>query len=98
LSSDPKYRGAYAAVLGGVDAVGGGIGENVPVVPARICSGLARLDLAPDADACDRCLGTEEARISRAASMIDAHVIPVCEEEAIARTTQRCLTPAEETQ
>lgn len=94
-----KYLGAYAAVLGGVDAVvfGGGIGENVPVVRARICAGLAWLGLALDADANDRCLGTE-ARISSATSMIDVHVIPVREEEAIAQATQRCLRVAEETE
>jgi acetate kinase len=92
-----KYLGAYAAVLGGVDAVvfGGGIGENAPVIRARICAGLAWLGLVLDGDANDRCKGTE-ARVSSAASKIDVHVIPVREEEAIARATQRCLTPAEE--
>jgi acetate kinase len=63
----------------------------------ELCAGLAWLGLALDADANDRCLGTE-ARISSAASMIDAHVIPVREEKAIAHTTQRCLTSAEEAQ
>lgn len=94
-----KYLGAYAAVLGGVDAVvfGGGIGENAPVIRGRICAGLAWLGLAVDADANDRCVGAA-GRISSAASMIDVHVIPVREEEAIARATQRCLTPTEETQ
>lgn len=93
-----KYLGAYAAVLGGVDAIvfGGGIGENAPVIRARICAGLAWLGLALDADANERCLGTE-ATISSAASVIDAHVVPVREEEAIAHATQRCLTAPEET-
>src|SRR5690606_18597803 len=37
-----KYLGAYAAVLGGLDAIaiGGGIGENSPVIRARICEPL----------------------------------------------------------
>ncbi len=37
-----KWIGAYAAVLGGLDTLvfAGGIGENAPVIRARICDGL----------------------------------------------------------
>ena len=37
-----KWIGAYAAALGGLDTLvfAGGIGENAPVVRARICEGL----------------------------------------------------------
>ena len=37
-----KWIGAYAAALGGVDTLvfAGGIGENAPVIRARICEGL----------------------------------------------------------
>jgi len=50
-----KYLGAYAAAMGGVDAVvfTGGIGENSASMRARICEGLdflgLRLDLARNA-------------------------------------------------
>jgi acetate kinase len=87
-----KYLGAYAAVLGGVDAVvfGGGIGENAPGLRARICAGLRWLGLELDDAANARCVGAE-ARISRDSSAIEAHVIPVREEQAIARATLQCL-------
>ncbi|HLJ55940.1 MAG TPA: acetate/propionate family kinase [Chthonomonadaceae bacterium] len=47
-----KYVGAYAAVLGGVDAVvfTGGIGERSPATRARICQGMEFLGLGVDAD------------------------------------------------
>lgn len=81
-----KYAGAYAAVLGGVDAVlfGGGIGEHQPALRARICEGLGWLGLELDARANDAANG-QEARISAASSRIAAYVIPVHEELAIAR-------------
>jgi acetate kinase len=46
-----KYIGAYAAVLGGLDALvfAGGIGENAPVVRQRICDGLDFLGIRLDA-------------------------------------------------
>lgn len=42
-----KWIGAYAAALGGVDTLvfTGGIGENVPVIRARICDGLQFLGI-----------------------------------------------------
>jgi acetate kinase len=49
-----KYIGAYAAALGGLDALvfTGGIGERAPAIRERICSGLdflgIRLDAAPN--------------------------------------------------
>jgi len=45
-----KYVGAYAAALGGLDALifAGGIGENAPRVRERICSGLEFLGLEVD--------------------------------------------------
>ncbi len=40
-----KWIGAYAAALGGLDTLvfAGGIGENAPVIRARICAGLGFL-------------------------------------------------------
>jgi len=91
-----KYLGAYAAVLGGVDVVvfGGGIGENAPGLRARICAGLGWLGLELDDAVNARCAG-DEACISKGSSRIEAHVIPVREEEAIARAALRCLTSVE---
>jgi acetate kinase len=41
-----KYIGGYLAALGGADAVvfGGGIGDNAPLVRARICAGMGWWD------------------------------------------------------
>ncbi len=45
-----KYVGAYAAALGGLDALifAGGIGENAPQVRERICAGLEFLGIEID--------------------------------------------------
>lgn len=45
-----KYIGAYAAVLGGVDAIGftGGIGKNAPSIRARCVEGLDFLGIRVD--------------------------------------------------
>ena len=45
-----KWIGAYAAALGGLDTLvfAGGIGENAPVVRARICDGLGFLGIELD--------------------------------------------------
>ena len=47
-----KYIGAYAAAMGGLDAVifTGGIGENSPSMRRRICDGLEFLGLKLDID------------------------------------------------
>ena len=48
-----KYMGAYLAALGGTDAVlfGGGVGENSPVIRARILEGMQWCGLKLDAGA-----------------------------------------------
>jgi len=42
-----KWIGAFAAALGGLDTLvfAGGIGENAPIVRARICDGLGFLGI-----------------------------------------------------
>lgn len=47
-----KYIGAYAAIMGGVDAVvfTGGIGENSPSMRRRICDGLDFMGIRLDFD------------------------------------------------
>jgi acetate kinase len=80
-----KYLGAYAAVLGGIDSIviGGGIGENSPVIRARICGALSWLGLELDTEANGHCIG-DACRISTDASAIDVRVIPVDEAPIIA--------------
>lgn len=87
-----KYVGAYAAVLGGIDALafGGGIGENAAPIRARICAGLEWLGLELDEEANARCCGTE-GRISQPTSRVLIEVIAVREEEAIARAALETL-------
>ena len=57
-----KYIGAYAAVMGGVDAVGftGGIGQNAPSIRARCLEGLEFLGLEIDPKANERLIDGEE--------------------------------------
>jgi acetate kinase len=87
-----KYVGAYVAVLGGLDALvfGGGIGENSALIRARVCEGFEWIGLELDAAANARCVGTED-RISAAGSRVAVQVIPVHEEEALARAALKCI-------
>ncbi|HJX61642.1 MAG TPA: acetate kinase [Dehalococcoidia bacterium] len=87
-----KYIGAYLAALGGADAVvfGGGIGENAPLVRARICAGMGWCGLLLDEDRNARTIGSE-GRISIDDSRVQAYVIPVDEAAIIARDTARRL-------
>jgi acetate kinase len=83
-----KYLGAYLAALGGAKAIvfSGGIGENAPLIRARICEGMqwCGLELDPERNAmvvgCEGCISTPDARIH-------AYVIPSDEEVLIARET-----------
>jgi len=83
-----KYVGAYAAVLGRVDAVvfTGGIGENAAVVRAGICADLDQIGLAFDPARNERAIGTE-ADVSHPDSRVHVFVIPTDEEAAIAVDT-----------
>ncbi|MDY6892873.1 MAG: hypothetical protein SVO26_04045 [Chloroflexota bacterium] len=87
-----KQIGAYMAVLGDTGAVvfGGGIGENVPTVRERICTGMAWCGLALDRERNSTVTGSE-ARISNDASKIDVYVVPVDESIIIAHDTMHCL-------
>jgi acetate kinase len=88
-----KYIGAYLAILGSADAIvfGGGIGENMPEVRARICQGFEWAGLQLDAQA-NGAPNLAEARISTAGSSIDAWVMRVDEAAVIARETAAVLT------
>lgn len=88
-----KYVGAYAAVLGGLDALvfGGGIGENAAALRARVCAGFAWLGLELDAEANARALGVD-AEISVPGSSIRTYVLAVDEEVLVAEAVVACLS------
>jgi acetate kinase len=77
-----KQIGAYAAALGGLDALvfSGGIGEHSPPVRARICNGLEFLDVRID----DQKNAANAAVISPPGARVTVHVIPTDEEMVIA--------------
>ena len=86
-----KYVGAYAAVLGRLDALvfTGGIGEHSPAVRAAVVDGLGVLGLRLDPDANDA--GPAERRVSDDASAAQVWVVPTDEEREIARATLEVL-------
>ena len=87
-----KYVGAYLAALGGCDGIvfGGGVGEHIPGVRERILLGMTWAGIAVDRAANDVAIG-REARISSAATPVSVYVIPVDEEQALARAALHCL-------
>ncbi|WP_456444979.1 acetate/propionate family kinase [Oceanithermus sp.] len=84
-----KYLGAYAAAMGGLDAVAftAGVGENDAVVRAQALEGLEFLGIELDREANAR----GGPRITREGSRVSAWVIPTDEELAIALDTERVL-------
>jgi acetate kinase len=87
-----KWVGAFAAVLGGLDTLvfAGGIGENAPVVRARICDGLGFLGIELN----DRRNTENAAVISADTSRVPVRVIHTNEELMIATTVCRVLSVA----
>ena len=87
-----KYIGAYAAVLGRVDAVifGAGIGEHSATVRARVCEGLEAFGIVID-QARNEAANGREARFSTEGSSIALWVLPLDEELQIARACVRVL-------
>jgi acetate kinase len=85
-----KFAGAYAAVLGGVDAFvfTAGIGEHDAQLRAKVVAGLEWLGAMLDPDANAR----HGPRISTADSKISVWVIPTNEELMIARHTAALVT------
>lgn len=88
-----KYLGAYLAVLGGCDGIafGGGVGEHVAEVRARILTGLewAGIELERSANLAAR--GSESC-ISAAGSRARVWVIPVDEELLMVRAALTVAT------
>jgi acetate kinase len=83
-----KYLGAYAAVLGRLDAVvfTGGVGENAPRVRELACSGLERIGVGLDAGR-NRSASGELCEIGRADLATRVLVVRTDEELQIARET-----------
>ncbi|MBF6569567.1 MAG: acetate/propionate family kinase [Candidatus Binataceae bacterium] len=88
-----KYLGAYRAALGSVDAIvfGGGIGEHAADVRAKICEPLKTIGLELDPALNVQADGRER-RISADRSPIKIMVIPVDEEQYIAKAAARLVT------
>jgi acetate kinase len=89
-----KYVGAYAAVLGGVDALAftGGVGENAETIRARVAEGLAFLGMEVDPEANRSLVGGKEGTFHRGSTAL--LVIRSGEELTIARETARILNGA----
>jgi acetate kinase len=87
-----KYVGAYAAAMGGLDAIvfTAGIGENSPIVRARVCRDLGflgvELDEAKNASERGRAVD-----IATASSRVRVLLVPTNEERMIARETMRVI-------
>jgi acetate kinase len=84
-----KWIGAFAAALGGLDTFvfAGGIGENAPLVRARICEGLAFLGIELSESRNAETAGV----ISTDASRATVRVIRTDEDLMIARSVCRIL-------
>ena len=87
-----KYIGAYAAVLGGLDAVGftGGIGQNSPDIRARCLEGLGFLGVEVDHDANAGLTGGVEGTFHRGGVLLAA--LRAGEELVIAHEAARLAT------
>jgi acetate kinase len=87
-----KSIGAYLAALNSAQAVvfGGGVGEQAPMIRARICADMDWCGLALDAARNAAATG-DEARISTDGARVHAYVIPVDEAVLIAQDTAACL-------
>lgn len=90
-----KWIGALAAAMGGLDTLvfSGGIGENAPVIRARICEGLHFLGIRLDGSLNQANAGviSMQAGESSSAHQVVVRVIPTDEERLIARQTCRRL-------
>ena len=84
-----KWIGSFAAALGGLDTLvfAGGIGENAPLVRARICDGLGFLGIALGESRNADTAGV----ISTDASRVTVRVIATDEDGMIARSVCRIL-------
>jgi acetate kinase len=91
-----KYVGAYAAVLGGLDALAfaGGIGENSWRVRQQVCDGLAFLGIKLSQEA-NRAPAHGDRVISLPSSTVAVLVVYTNEELMVARETARVLATSQ---
>ena len=82
-----KYVGAYAAAMGGVDAIifTAGVGENDKAIRAMVCKGLEYMGVKLDDEA--NSVRGKETVISTADSKVKVLLIPTNEELMIAMDT-----------
>ncbi len=87
-----KYVGAYAAAMGGVDAIAftGGVGENSAAIRTRALQDLGFLGVEVDEERNGALTGGEEGHFQR--GPVALLVIRSGEELTIARETERVLT------
>ncbi len=87
-----KYIGAYAAAMGGVDAIAftGGVGENHVLVRSMVLSDMEFLGIKLDAEK-NKVRG-DEAIISAADSKVVVAVVPTDEELMIATDTEEIVS------
>ena len=86
-----KYIGAYAAAMGGLDAVvfTAGIGENTPKIRAGALSGLEFLGIELDKEVNANTMGwTGLTKLSTDASKVKVYMNPTNEELVIAQDTE----------
>ena len=86
-----KYIGAYAAAMGGLDAVvfTAGVGENSVTIRAAACEGLEFMGI--ELDNARNAVRSKEAVISTDAAKVKVLVVPTDEELVIARDTKRLI-------
>lgn len=87
-----KYIGAYAAVLGRLDAIvfTGGVGENAPEIRSRCCVNLERQGIGLDDALNDRSIGSM-ASVGDSGKPVQVLVIRTNEELQIAHETRALL-------
>ena len=90
-----KYIGAYAAAMGGLDAIvfTAGIGENTPLIREMACEGLEYLGVELDKNVNNnvpRPIGTT--CLSNAGSKVKVYLIPTNEEYVIANDTAEIVS------
>ncbi len=95
-----KYIGAYAAVLGGVDALifTAGIGENSSLIRKKSCENLEFLGLKIDEQKNQKASSKQAMEIQSEDSKTKVFCIPTNEELVIALETKRVIREAKEKQ